>query len=147
MGFLVNFLSHPVISGFTSAAAFIIAISQLKYIFGIELVRRSNILMSVQDLISNLGQTNFIALIVGLIGIAVIVITKKINKNLPGALLAVVLGIVAVIVFDWSNTIQIVEEVPKGLPAFELPLFSWETFGWYIVCFDNMSDKFYIFWP
>ena len=43
LGFLVNFLSKPVISGFTSAAALIIGLNQLKHIIGVDLNRSTNI--------------------------------------------------------------------------------------------------------
>jgi len=43
LGFLVNFLSHPVISGFTSAAALIIGLSQLKHLLGVEIARSHHV--------------------------------------------------------------------------------------------------------
>ncbi|NNK89218.1 MAG: sodium-independent anion transporter, partial [Saprospiraceae bacterium] len=54
LGFLVNFLSHPVISGFTSAAAFIIAFSQLNHIFGVEIPRATNFIVTIVNLIKEI---------------------------------------------------------------------------------------------
>lgn len=127
MGFLVNFLSRPVISGFTSAAAIIISVSQLKHIFGIDIPRRNNIMVSLKDLCLSMDTVNWHALLLGVAGLTVILIVKKIHKKIPGALIAVLLGIGMVFAFNWQGSVSLVGEVPKGLPSFEIPIFSWES--------------------
>lgn len=128
LGFLVNFLSRPVISGFTSAAAIIIGMSQVKDLLGIDIERSSkiqdlsyNVFMSV----SNIG-INWIALAIGLIGIVVIILIKRINKKyklaIPAALVVVVLGILLVLSLHLDTLgVKIVGAVPDGLPLPMIP--------------------------
>ncbi len=127
LGFLINFLSHPVISGFTSAAAFIIGLSQLKNLFGIDIPRSNRIHEVIGNLIQHISEIHYPTLWVGLGGIVFIFILKKISKALPGALLAVILGILIVWQFQLHNKgVAIVGTVPSGLPAFESPQLNWE---------------------
>ena len=122
MGFLVNFLSTPVISGFTSAAALIIGCSQLGHLLGIEVGRNSKIQHILAAVAAELNQLNVYALSVGVIAIILILILRKISKRIPAALVVVVLGIVAVIIFKLdAKGVEIVAEIPKGLPTFMLP--------------------------
>ena len=122
MGFLVNFLSTPVISGFTSAAALIIGCSQLSHLLGIEVGRSSKIQHILAAVAAELNQLNIYALSVGVIAIILILILRKISKRIPAALVVVVLGIVAVIIFNLdAKGVEIVAEIPKGLPSFTAP--------------------------
>ncbi len=122
LGFLVNFLSHPVISGFTSAAALIIGLNQLKHLMGVNLPRGKvhEILIGA---VENFGQINAPTLITGLVGIGLIIGVKKVSKAIPGPLLAVVFGILAVWGLGLVDVgVKIVGEVPSGLPSFKSPL-------------------------
>lgn len=121
LGFLVNFLSHPVISGFTSAAAFIIIFSQLKYVLGVEPERGSNIIQTISGLITKLPETNLVALGIGTTSLVIILIIKKIKKTIPGALFVVLAGI-ALVYFTRLDQegLDIVGSVPSGLPSFAI---------------------------
>ena len=124
MGFLVNFLSKPVISGFTSAAALIIGLNQLKHLIGVDLPRNNNIFKIIIEAINQVGAINWIALAIGVIGILILKNVKKVNKAIPGALVVVVLGVLAVQFLHLDNLgVQIVGVVPQGLPSFEIPDF------------------------
>jgi len=128
LGFLVNFLSHPVISGFTSAAALIIGLSQLKHLLGIDLARSHHIHEIIGEALLKIGEVHIPTLLIGLGGVGLLVGIKKINKAIPGALLAVVLGIVAVKFLGLAEQgVKIVGEVPQGLPAFSMPTWSWDS--------------------
>lgn len=127
MGFIVNFLSHPVVSGFTSAAALIIGIGQLKHLMGVKLPESHHVHEILIAAFQNAGDTNLTALGIGLAGIAIILGIKRINKAIPGQLLAVIFGILTVWIFGLGEQIKIVGEVPGGLPSFSLPTFSLET--------------------
>ena len=123
MGFLVNFLSHPVVTGFTSAAAVIIFFSQLKNLLGINLDRTHHIQHIIVDATKRIADTNWISLFIGLGGIAIIVFSRKINKKIPGPLIAVVLGILIVWLLGLDKMgVDIVREVPEGLPAIKFPV-------------------------
>jgi SulP family sulfate permease len=127
LGFLVNFLSHPVISGFTSAAALIIGLSQLKHLLGINLARSHHVHEIILQAIERFGETNWVTFAIGIVGIGLIILVKKVNKAIPGPLLAVVFGILAVWGLGLTDQgVKIVGEVPRGLPSFGLPSFSWE---------------------
>lgn len=127
LGFLVNFLSHPVISGFTSAAALIIGFSQLKYLLGVDLERSQFLHEILWDAALHLSAINPYTLMIGLLGILIIIGSKKIHTALPAPLLVVVFGILVVGLFKLDTMgVAIVQEVPSGLPAFGMPTLSWE---------------------
>ncbi len=123
MGFLVNFLSTPVISGFTSAAALIIGCSQLSHLFGIEAGRNSKLHLILIELFSALNPINLYAFGIGAIAILMLLVMRNISKKIPGALVVVVLSILAVMSLKLHmKGVEIVAEIPKGLPAFNLPV-------------------------
>ena len=124
LGFLVNFLSHPVISGFTSAAALIIGLSQLKHLLGVNIPRSHHVHEILLHAIKEFGAINWITFGIGLSGILLIKGAKKYLKAIPGQLLAVFFGIALVGGLGLTDQgVKIVGEVPKGLPAFALPSF------------------------
>lgn len=126
LGFLVNLLSHPVISGFTSAAALIIGLSQLKHLLGIDLERSHHIHEILIAAGERLGETNLTTFLIGIVGIGLIIGIKKVNKAIPGPLLAVVFGVLAVFGFGlYDQGVKIVGSVPSGLPTLSFPSFTW----------------------
>lgn len=141
LGFVVNFLSHPVLTGFITAAAIVIGFSQLKYVLGFD-VPRGEFLEMVEATVSGLGATNPIAVAVGGSGILILVLFKRWlggwlrRLGVPagvitpltrsGPLVIVVLGIVAVrLGLDAGQGVSVVGSVPAGLPPLTVPLFSW----------------------
>jgi SulP family sulfate permease len=126
LGFLVNFLSHPVVSGFTSAAALIIGLSQLKDLLGINISRTHHINEIVSEAINRSAEINWLAIVIGIMGILIIIGIKKINKSLPSQLFAVIFGIVVVSLFGLGSgeyAVNIVKEIPSSLPRFQMPIF------------------------
>jgi len=123
MGFLVNFLSRPVISGFTSAAAIIIGLSQLKHLLGTEMQGSNKLHILLKNTFDILPEANWIALGMGVGAILLLKVVKRIDKRLPGALLVVVLGIVSVYFLGLEDRgVPIIGMVPGGLPEFGIPL-------------------------
>ncbi|MDA9295019.1 SulP family inorganic anion transporter, partial [Flavobacteriaceae bacterium] len=122
LGFLVNFLSKPVISGFTSAAAIIIALSQLNHLLGID-IPRSNKLHELFFYLIELGpQTHLLSVLISGLGISFLLIAKKHFPKLPGALLLVFLTTFIAAQNNWESLgITLVKEVPEGLPSFVWP--------------------------
>ncbi len=130
LGFLVNFLSHPVISGFTSAAALIIGLSQLKHLLGIEISRSHHIHEILGNALQKLDEVNWIAFAIGIIGILIIIGFKKINKSLPTQLFSVIFGILVVSIFNLGEgeyAVNIIKDIPSTLPQFQIPLFDLKT--------------------
>ncbi len=92
LGFLVTFLSHPVVGGFVSASALVIGANQLKYFLGIELPRSKFVHEILVEAWGKIGSSNPWALGIGAGSIALLLILRRIDKRLPGALLVVILG-------------------------------------------------------
>jgi sulfate permease, SulP family len=137
LGFLVNFLSHPVVSGFTSAAALVIGLSQLKHLLGVRMDESPYPWQLALEVFRALPDTNWLALA---IGVPAILVLLGFRYLLPGVLKAlrlpesvvtpisrtgplaiVVLGTLAVFAFGWGERIAIVGEIPQGLPPLTLP--------------------------
>ena len=128
LGFVVNFLSHPVINGFTSAAAIIIGLSQIKHLFRISLPNSEHIQEMLVAIAQNIGDIHWLTFGIGVIGIIIIKYGKKIHKSFPAPLVAVIVGIALVSGFDLtSQGVKIVGDVPSGLPTFSSPSFDLET--------------------
>ncbi len=130
LGFLVNFISHPVIVGFTSAAAIIIAVSQFKDLLGFHIPRFSHSFETAKFAFANLDQVNFYTLFLCLGSILLMFSFKKISKSIPGPLIVVLLGtLIAYFIGIDKTGFDIVGSVPEGLPGFQLPNFEFDI-GW-----------------
>ncbi|MBX2840679.1 MAG: solute carrier family 26 protein [Flammeovirgaceae bacterium] len=130
LGFLVNFLSKPVISGFTSAAALIIGLNQLKHLLGVELIRSNQVHLLIYDAILNLDKVHWITVLIGLGGIVIIKLMKRHLPKFPAALLVVVLGISVVSIFSLTDFgMKIVGDIPKGFPVLSAPILPLDNIG------------------
>ena len=130
LGFIVNFLSHPVISGFTSAVALIIGIGQLKNLLGIDIERTHYVHEIILNVFEKYNEINWVSFLIGILGIVIIIGAKKINKSLPGQIIAVVFGILIVTLFGLGtgdSAVSIIKDIPSSLPKFEIPAFSFDT--------------------
>lgn len=145
LGFLVNFLSRSVISGFISGAAIIIAFSQVKHLLGLKIPATESFFELLRFIMSNLAQTNAVTLGLGLGSVGILLFFNNplvkqlqrlgwsdqsilpLSKSAP--LLVVVLGTLLVWGFqlDKIAAIKVVGEIPAGLPTFTLPLGDWQT--------------------
>jgi SulP family sulfate permease len=122
LGFIVNFLSKPVISGFTSAVALTIGINQFRNLFGVDFVQSDQIQYVLEDIWFNIIDFNFHTTVIGLISVGVIILLRKINKKIPNALLVVVVGILTIRYFgEEFSDVAIVKDIPSGLPSFSFP--------------------------
>ncbi|MFT6914913.1 MAG: SulP family sulfate permease [Motiliproteus sp.] len=145
LGFVANFLSHPVIAGFITASGIIIAASQLKHILGID-AHGHNLLELVISLAQHLSQTHWITAIIGILATGFLFWVRKglkpllqrfgVSDGLTGVLVKTgpVVVVVATTLAVWAlgladNGIKIVGEVPQSLPPFTLPSFSSELLG------------------
>lgn len=128
MGFLTNFISHPVLSGFIYASAVIIALSQAKHFLGIEAADDHSMPGMVVSIIGKIENTNLVPLVIGLLSVATIVLLGKFLPRLPGPLVAVVAATLAVYLFSLDGRgVGIVGEVPRGLPQLSVPAFNFEV--------------------
>ena len=138
-GHLVNFISHSVISGFTSAAAIIIAFSNMKDVLGVQVPRGESIVDVLWALGGALGDTNPVTLAIGGGGIAFLLLlrgpltrrAKRLERGRmavltllrAGPLLLVALATLAVFALDLDTAagVKVVGHVPSGLPPLTLP--------------------------
>ena len=128
LGFLVNFLSRPVISGFTSAAALIIGLNQLKHLIGVNIKRNDKIHSLLIDAFYQIKDIDWITTAIGAVSILILIYFKRLTNKIPAALVVVVLGILTVKIFNLDQFgVQILGEIPKGLPDFVIPKFEKST--------------------
>ena len=149
LGFLANFLSHPVIAGFITASGIIIAASQMKNILGID-ASGHNLLEIIASLFEHLGEVNWITVIIGVTTTAFLFWVRKgllpllikLGLNVRTASIVAKAGPVAAIFvttlavwgFDLaSRGVKIVGDVPTGLPPLSLPSFSMDLWSSLIV--------------
>lgn len=117
-GFITNFLSHPVLSGFTSAVALIIGVSQLKHLLGVSMPSEGNLFETLMHFMSQWSAVNGPTLAVGLGGIAIILLIKRFFPSIPGGIVALLLA--TFVTWQWGLNeagVAIVGEVPAGLPS------------------------------
>ena len=91
LGVIVNLLSHPVIIGFSNAAALIISLSQLNKLIGVPMKFSQNFIQDIWAVLQQLGNTHWPTLVMGLSAIAIMWSLKKFMPRVPGILIAVVL--------------------------------------------------------
>ena len=128
LGFLTNFLSHPVLSGFTSAAALIIGFSQLSHFFGLKLRSSHHIHETALAIVRSISEIHGPTLAIGALSVVLLLALKRIDKRLPSALVAVVLSTVAVWLLGLAEGgVKIVGSIPSGLPKPALPHFDVEA--------------------
>ncbi|WP_342631654.1 sulfate permease [Marinobacter alkaliphilus] len=137
LGFLANFLSHPVISGFITASGIVIAASQLKHVFGIQ-SSGHNLWEIAGSLLASLPDTNVPTLLVGGSALAFLLWSRQFLKPLLVRLglanrsadiitkTAPILAVVVTTLIAWwlnldEKGVRLVGEVPAGLPSFTMP--------------------------
>ncbi len=130
LGVVVNFLSHPVIVGFTNAAAMVIGLSQLNKIFGVTKERSDFFLGDIWGVLQQLGDTHWMTLIMGVLAFGIMMGVKKFLPKLPGVLLAVVITTVLSIVIGFEAMGgAVVGAIPEGLPSMKVPTINFEVLG------------------
>ncbi|MTI84474.1 MAG: SulP family inorganic anion transporter [Firmicutes bacterium] len=131
LGKLVNYVSHSVIVGFTAGAGVIIALGQFNQLLGIAMPQGiHSTVEKVMVTFEHIGQTNYYALGLGLITIFISVTAKKINKNLPGALLGLIACGFLVAVFGLDRYgIKLTGAIPSAIPPFQMLSFDLQAMG------------------
>ena len=140
LGALTNFLSHPVLSGFSSAAAILIALSQVKHLLGVKLPQSEHLHELLAQLARAVPQTNLPTLMIGGASVLLLLAFQYLLprllarwKRLPptvaqsmsksGPLFVVIAGTAIVAAFGLGEIggVNVVGEIPRGLPKFALP--------------------------
>jgi len=129
LGVLVDFLSHPVVVGFTNAGAIIIGTSQLSKLFGVSVEKQAHHYETVYNILIEAGQNmHWLTLAFSVLSIGLLWGSKKYFPKLPGVLIAVMICTV----LSWAIGFEerggaIVGSIPAGLPGINIPVFDWEV--------------------
>ncbi|UCE90601.1 MAG: sodium-independent anion transporter, partial [Pseudomonadota bacterium] len=125
LGVLVDFLSHPVVVGFTNGAAIIIATSQLSKLFGVSVEKATHHYETVwRVLVAASENTHLATLIMGIAALAIMVLLKKYLPKIPNVLTAVAVTTVVAWMIDFESVGgKVVGVIPEGLPAMKIPEF------------------------
>ncbi|MBG0746085.1 MAG: solute carrier family 26 protein [Planktothrix agardhii KL2] len=141
LGFIANFLSQAVISGFISAAAILIGFSQLKHLLGIKIPQTESFFSTVIHIIKESPNLNLVTFSLGIISLALLLyFNRGLGKHLKSqgiqesliipitksAPLMVVIGssiLVGLLHLDQLFGVKVIGEIPKGFPPFTIPNF------------------------
>ncbi|CAH8270981.1 unnamed protein product [Arabidopsis lyrata] len=128
LGWLIRFISHSVISGFTSASAIVIGLSQVKYFLGYSIARSSKIVPLVESIIAGADKFQWPPFLMGSLILVILQVMKHVGKakkelqflRAAAPLTGIVLGTTIAKVFH-PPSISLVGEIPQGLPTFSFP--------------------------
>jgi SulP family sulfate permease len=120
-GFVADFLSKPILTGYIAATALIIIVSQLGKIFGIDIVS-DDFFAQILELITKLDQTHLLTLAVGLVTILGIIVLRRYAHRVPAPLVAVIVAIIVSSLFNLEELgVAVVGQIPSGLPSLQIP--------------------------
>ena len=125
LGVLVEFLSHPVVIGFTNAAAIIIAASQVSKLFGVTAETGHHFYITIWNVVVEASKhSHFPTLAMGITALAIIFGLNRFAPKLPAVLTAVVVtSLISLLVGYESLGGKVVGNIPAGLPAISVPSF------------------------
>jgi len=132
MGVLVNFISHTVVIGFTAGAALLIAASQVKSFFGIDIARGAHFHVVIEEFFRQFTHINIYVTLVATVTLAAGILAKIFTPKLPYMIVAILIGSFLALFlnklegFDTTH-IVLVGALPAGLPPFSMPDFSYAT--------------------
>ncbi|WP_026652994.1 SulP family inorganic anion transporter [Butyrivibrio proteoclasticus] len=131
LGSLIKFIPYTITTGFTAGIAVTIAIGQVKDFLGLTYPAGTTTVETVDKvgaIVSNIGTINYMALVVGLVCLAIQIIWPKISQKIPGSLIAVIAGILMVKFLGLDvNTIGDLYEISGKLPTPTIPSFDFKT--------------------
>ncbi len=130
-GSLIKYIPYTITTGFTSGIAVTIIVGQIKDFLGLTYPEGTHAIETMEKLSAvakSIGTLNWQALLVGLLGLAILIVWPKISKKIPGSLIAVVVGVAVVKVFNMDvNTIGDLYTISRDLPKFAFPAIEFAT--------------------
>lgn len=130
MGTLIKFIPYPITTGFTAGIAVTIFIGQIKDFLGLTIVSEEPLIETVDKIkydVLFIHTLNWQALLVGVVSLAILIVWPKINKTIPGSLIAVIVGILMVKCIGLqSNTIGDLYTISNKMPGVTLPHISFK---------------------
>jgi SulP family sulfate permease len=133
LGWIANFLAQPVLQGFTMGIALIVIVSQVPLIFGTNLQYgnmvnelsqsvHTGFFLKAWAIIATMGEAHLMTTIIGLGALALLFLLKRFIPGIPSALIAVLITVLAVFLFDLEQTgVTVIGEVSTGMVALALP--------------------------
>lgn len=126
LGTAIKFIPRPIVIGFTNGIAVLIASTQVKDFFGLTMTSvPSEFLLKLKAYATDFHTLSWQALAMASFSLAIILFVPKLNRRIPGAIVALVAGTVAMAL--WKLPIETIGSkfggIPAGLPAFEIPVF------------------------
>lgn len=129
LGFIMQLVPHSVISGFSSAAALIIILTQLPNLFGLSSAQNSLALQNVIDFVIHLPDFSAASLAIGLLGMTLLILSRSLPSKFPSALIILLISIGAGYLLNILNyNVVFVGGIPAGIPDLSFPPLSLATF-------------------
>jgi len=129
MGFLVNFVSKAVISGFTAAAAIIIAMTQLDKLLGLDLPNTHSFFDQIMQVVQVLSSSHGLTVLISATSLGLLLILPRIHKRIPAPLIVVAIWTTLVYLLQLSGKgVSVIGNVPSGFPQLSVPEFSFTAF-------------------
>lgn len=124
LGILVNFVSDSVITGFTAGAGLLIFFNQLRNLLGLTYPASESLWKTLQLLGQNIGETNLLSLALGMATALAVVVLRRVNRRLPGAMLAILGASLITAAFHLDQYgVRVIGPIPRGLPPLSIPPF------------------------
>ncbi len=129
LGFITQFLSKPVMSGFVMGLAIFVAVGQLNKLFGVE-KPEGNTVEKLLGIIKELPQANWMTFVVGIIALALLFLLPRWNKKIPAGLVVLfgAIGLSTVLDLSGNYGVEVVGTLPKGLPSLTIPQVPFTTY-------------------
>jgi SulP family sulfate permease len=121
LGFLADFISLPVLTGFKAGIGVVIFVGQLGKVLGLSIPSES-VWQTLLSIVTNLDQINWPTVLLSLVTLAILILLPRFVPRIPAALVAVAVGIAISALFDVSELgIALIGDIPAGLPSLSLP--------------------------
>ncbi len=121
LGWIVNFISRPVLHAFIAGLSISIIIGQLDGLFGVEVEGDSAVARLVHT-VAGIGRWQWLTVGIGVGAVVSLLLLERLVPKIPAAVVVVAIGIVLVVVFDLaSRGVSVVGDIPQGLPSVGVP--------------------------
>ncbi|MFJ9204634.1 SulP family inorganic anion transporter [Bacillus velezensis] len=128
LGKIMKFVPKPVIVGFTAGIAVLIFSEQIAHFLGLrDIQKHESFILNIAEIGKKIGTFNLYSILIAGIALAILLLSARLMPKIPGALVALLVSTAAAVVFfpDKMATIgSAYGEIPRQLPAFQLPDFS-----------------------
>lgn len=127
-GFIVKFLSHAVIAGFTAGAALIIGFSQITHIMGVRLGNNETIFHTAVRAVRNIADVHLLTAVVGLGSIAALLAFSRLTPRLPGSIIVVIgVTLLSFVLNLGDRGVRVIGDIPGGFPGLSSPAYDLTT--------------------